>query len=201
MTALLNGDGLDHPDSFVDHLFAWMESKGQSRYDEAVSQCEHALQAAWQARESGACAALVIAALFHDIGHLLVDEHKGQGDFLSQDLCHERVGANWLATLFPAAVSEPVRLHVPAKRWLCAGEAGYVKRLSLASQRSLQIQGGPMSPAEKAAFEKEPHWKEAVQLRLWDDEAKVTGRQVPGFDDYLAPCATLISRMPSRTAL
>ncbi len=138
--------------------------------------------------------AQVIAALFHDIGHLLIDEHSGRGDFLKSDGRHETVGATWLATAFPEAVAAPVRLHVPAKRWLCAHERGYYDKLSQASRHSLSLQGGVMSGDEAAAFEDQPYWREAVALRKWDDGAKVAGRAVPGFDDYRDTLLSLLER-------
>ena len=177
---------------FVDRLLRWCEAVGRSRYDDKVDQAEHALQAAWLARQDDAPQAQVVAALFHDIGHLLIDEHRGRQDFLHHDGHHERVGATWLSTAFPEAVAAPVRLHVRAKRWLCARRPGYWSKLSEASQRSLTLQGGPMTPQEVAAFEDQPYWQEAVSLRLWDDGAKVEGLSVPGFADYRVMVLTLL---------
>ncbi len=169
---------------FVDRLLAWFERAGQNRYDEEVTQSAHALQAAWLATEAMAEPAQVVATLFHDIGHLLIDEHTRRENFQKWDGNHEYVGATWLETLFPPSVSAPVRLHVAAKRWLCARKEGYWEKLSKASRISLALQGGPMTRDEVDAFEDQPYWCEAVALRIWDDEAKVMDRDVPGFDCY-----------------
>ena len=171
-------------DRRVDVLFAYMERRGQSFYDEAVTQLEHALQCADQARLSGADDVRVTGALLHDLGHFLVDEENEKADFLTEDLCHEEVGAAYLEPYFIDAVTEPVGLHVPAKRYICTVERDYYDTLSRASRRSFELQGGFMSDAEKAAFEANPHWESAVQLRKWDDLAKVEGLETPGLESY-----------------
>ena len=168
----------------MDLLFAYMERRGQTFYDEAVTQLEHALQCANQARLSGADAVGVTGALLHDFGHFLVDEENEQADFLTEDLCHEEVGAGYLEPFFIDAVTEPVGLHVPAKRYICTVERDYYDTLSRASRRSFELQGGFMSDAEKAAFEANAHWETAVQLRRWDDLAKVKGLETPGLESY-----------------
>ena len=171
-------------DRKVDVLFAYMERRGRTFYDEAVTQMEHALQCAHQARLAGADDARVTGALLHDLGHFLVDEHNEEVDFLTEDLCHEKVGAEYLEPYFIDAVTEPVGLHVPAKRYICTVERDYYETLSRASKRSFELQGGFMSDAEKAGFEANPHWETAVQLRKWDDLAKVKGRETPGLESY-----------------
>src|SRR5262249_12936895 len=90
----------------------------------------------------------------------------------------------WLERFFGAAVAAPVRLHVAAKRYLCAVDPAYAVALSSASRLSLQLQGGPFGPDEVRRFEQEPHWQAAVALRRWDDAAKVPGRTVPGLEHY-----------------
>src|SRR6516225_6317978 len=116
---------------------------------EPVSQTEHALQTAWAAEQAGAASALIAAALLHDIGHLLHDlpedcAHHGIDD------AHEVRGARWLVQHFGPDVTEPVRLHVPAKRYLCSTDPAYRSQLSEASELSLKLQGGPFTPAEVA---------------------------------------------------
>ena len=111
------------PAEKVDTLFAYMEKRGQSFYDEAVTQREHALQCANQARCAGAGPVQVTAALLHDLGHFLIDERNGEGAFLLQDFLHEKVGGEYLEPFFIAAVTEPVKLHVPAKRYICTTDA------------------------------------------------------------------------------
>jgi gamma-butyrobetaine dioxygenase len=144
-------------------LFAW---KGGEPYGERVTQTAHALQAAALGEAEDAAPALVAAALLHDLGHFLAKPGDG-------DNRHETIGAGLLAKLFGAAVAEPVRLHVAAKRFLCATEPGYVATLSPASVASLAQQGGPFTPDEAAAFARRPHAADAVRLRRWDDLAKV----------------------------
>jgi gamma-butyrobetaine dioxygenase len=123
---------------------------------------EHMLQAGALAEAAGAESPLVAAALLHDIGHLLGEDEDR----------HAEVGANWLRQWFGAAVTEPVRLHVPAKRYLCAADAEYLGLLSAESVRTLSLQGGPMTAAEVAAFEALPFFRDAVAVRRWDDQAK-----------------------------
>lgn len=100
------------------------------------------------------------------------------------DARHEVGGADWLARFFNERVAGPVRLHVAAKRYLCAADPEYLAELSPASQRSLHLQGGPFSPEETRRFESLPHFAAAVALRRWDDAAKVPGLAVPGLEHY-----------------
>ena len=172
------------PDRRVDALFDLMQEHGQSYYDEAVTQLEHALQAAQLARNSQASMEQISAALLHDIGHFLMNEHDDHTDFLSEDWEHEMVGSRQLEPFFGKAITEPIFLHVPAKRYLCTVEPDYFNRLSLASQRSFALQGGLMSEKEIERFENNPFHHTAVLLRRWDDGAKVKGLPVPGLEDY-----------------
>jgi predicted HD phosphohydrolase len=174
----------DNPDGFTTALLHWLETAGATRYDELVTQYQHALQSAALAGERGATPALVVAALLHDAGHLLL---AGRGDCPARDLEHERVGATWLARAFGAAVTEPIRLHVAAKRYLCSCEAAYYDGLSEASKRSFDLQGGAMTTAEIKAFLAHPAAQDAIELRRIDDLAKVPGRNVPGALAYRAP--------------
>ncbi len=168
----------------VDTIFALFARVGGAAYlGEAVSQLEHALQAARRAEAAGANDALVAAALLHDIGHLL----QGLPETIAQqgiDERHEQGGAAWLERHFGPAVTAPVRLHVAAKRYLCAVDPAYRAQLSAASQRSLELQGGPFGADAVRRFEQEPHAQAAVALRRWDDEAKVPGLAVPELEHY-----------------
>jgi gamma-butyrobetaine dioxygenase len=167
---------------------------GEAAYfGEAVSQAAHALQAAHLAEQAGADDALVAAALLHDVGHLL---HGLPEDLAERgiDGRHEQGGADWLARHFGPAVSEPVRLHVAAKRYLCTVEPDYLAGLSPASRRSLELQGGPFDAAGVRSFEAEPYFRDAVRLRRWDDEAKVPGLAVPGLDRYRGRLAAVARR-------
>ncbi|WP_422925179.1 phosphonate degradation HD-domain oxygenase [Singulisphaera sp. PoT] len=160
------------------------ETQGHSAYfGEAVSQTEHALQAADLAEREGASPALIVAALLHDVGHLLGESDIDPADH-GQDGQHEELGVAWLNRSFGPEVTEPIRLHVVAKRYLCRVEPGYFDDLSPASKRSLTLQGGIFSAEEAKAFESNPHFEAAIRLRHWDDEAKVPGLVVPGVEHY-----------------
>lgn len=172
------------PEAIADRLFDWMSEHGRTHYDTSVTQLEHALQTAALALADRAEDAEVVAALLHDVGHFLVGEHVAKEGFLDADLRHEVIGADWLASFFPPSVSEPVRHHVPAKRYLCAVDPEYRAGLSDASARSLEVQGGPMDADERRAFEALAGWETAVTLRCRDDRAKVSGRQVPPLATY-----------------
>jgi phosphonate degradation associated HDIG domain protein len=165
-------------------LFDYMERRGQSFYDESVTQLEHACQCANQARLHDGSTTQVASALLHDLGHFLLDEHNAENDFLEEDQNHEEIGANYLEPFFPEVVTTPIRLHVPAKRYLCTTDASYYDDLSEASKRSFRLQGGVMSDEEQAAFERIPHYQDALQLRRWDDLAKVRGLETPAIDTY-----------------
>lgn len=157
--------------------------KGAMSYGEGVSMNAHGLQAACLAEQEEAGNALIVAALLHDIGHLLHDLPEDVAD-AGMDTEHESIASAWLSQYFPPAVSEPVRLHVAAKRYLCATEPEYLGELSAASIQSLALQGGPMSPAEVAQFAAEPFAEAAVRLRRWDDLAKRTDLATPDFAHY-----------------
>jgi gamma-butyrobetaine dioxygenase len=129
------------------------------------------LQAATLARAESAPDELVAAALLHDIGHFH-GTVTGHDLMKGSDNRHGDSGADWLARWFDAAVCEPVRLHVAAKRYLCAVDPPYLAELSPASVHTLSVQGGPMTAAEVAAFEATPYADDAVQVRRWDDRAK-----------------------------
>lgn len=170
--------------TIVDTLFELFTVSGQSLYfGEAVTETEHALQAAYLAAQAGAAPSLIAAALLHDVGHLL---HGLPQDIAVQGVntLHEEGGADWLARHFGREVVGPVRLHVAAKRYLCAVDPAYLAGLSPASQLSLRLQGGPFNADEVARFEQEPHFAAAVALRRWDDAAKVVGWKVPGLEGY-----------------
>jgi len=170
--------------SIADELIALFAARGSAEYfGEAVSQAEHALQAAHLAERAGAADALVVAALAHDVGHLLCGLAEDAADHGVDDR-HEEAGYRWLLRHFGPAVADPVRLHVAAKRYLCATDPAYRERLSPASQKSLALQGGPLTPAEAATFDREPHGRDALRLRAWDDTAKVPGWTVPGLEHY-----------------
>ena len=143
----------------------------------------HMRQAGALAEATGAEVSLVAAALLHDIGHLRNETDSRHGD----------AGARWLSQWFGEAVTEPVRLHVAAKRYLCATESGYFGRLSDESVRTLALQGGPMTAGQVAAFEARPFARDAVAVRRWDDEAKDPAVIPPEFAHF-EPLLTALAR-------
>ena len=156
-----------------------LKDKGGRAYEgEGVSQLEHALQSAQHAERAGAPAELVCAALLHDIGHLLND--RGETPTLrGVDDRHQYAALPFLRHVFPEAVLEPIRLHVDAKRYLCATRPGYHEQLSEDSKRSLVLQGGIYSAGEAEQFIRQPYAPDAVKVRLWDDAAKLAGAPTP----------------------
>jgi len=168
----------------ADRVFEIFQAHGGDAYfGEPVTQLEHALQAAALAEKDGAPGWLVVAALLHDVGHML----HGMGEHIADsgiDARHEDVGHAWLAQYFGPEITTPVRLHVAAKRYLCATDAEYLKQLSPASVESLALQGGQFNDAEVREFEQGPFAGEAIRLRRWDDLAKVPGLEAPGLEHY-----------------
>ena len=149
---------------------------------EPVTIGTHMRQAGALAEAAGAGPSLVAAALLHDVGHLRREAESRHGEG----------GARWLSRWFGEAVTEPVRLHVAAKRYLCAAEPGYFELLSAESVRTLALQGGPMTPGEQAAFEVLPHARDAVAVRRWDDAAKDPAVTPPAFAHFAPLLAALI---------
>lgn len=170
----------------TEEIQALFAGRGSAAYfGERVSMTEHAQQAAHFAESSAASPALVIAALLHDIGHLVEDVPDDLADWVT-DARHEEVGSLWLRQRFPLEISEPVRLHVPAKRYLCAKDPSYFEALSPASVVTLELQGGPMSASEVAQFENERFFRDAVRLRHWDDLGKQAGLTTHTLADYVS---------------
>ena len=165
-------------------LSDFLREHGSSFYDESVTQLAHALQTAALAEQSGAEDATVVSALLHDIGHLILGEHAGNPDSLNGDRAHEIVGARFLDPFFPSAVTDPIRYHVIAKRYLCTIDASYHNQLSEASRRSLVVQGGTLDPAELGALEGQTYLPAAVDIRRWDDLGKVLGQACPPLESY-----------------
>jgi phosphonate degradation associated HDIG domain protein len=160
---------------------------GQQYGQEAVTQLEHALQCAQLAQDAGETDATVVAGLLHDIGHLICAELGDHADDIqNHDDLHQYVALPFLRGLLPDAVLEPIRLHVDAKRYLCATEPCYFGTLSPASQRSLVLQGGPFEDKEIAAFLDQPFAHEAVRLRRYDDLAKEPGKKTPPLSYFAA---------------
>ncbi len=171
--------------SVLDDIRAAFAKRGGDTYGEGVSQLEHALQCAACAERDGASPALIAATLLHDIGHLLHDLPQDIAD-QGIDTEHESLGSAWLSQHFGPDVTEPVRLHVAAKRYLATVEKGYYELLSAASIQSLKLQGGLMSPDEARKYESERFAADAIKLRRWDDEGKIEGAKTPGLGHFEA---------------
>ena len=168
----------------VSHVMECFRLRGDSEYGkEAVSQIEHALQTAYAAEQMGGSPQFVTACLLHDVGHLLHDLPEDAPDHNIDDE-HEQLGAAWLYEYFLPEVVEPIRLHVAAKRYLCAVDSEYFSRLSPPSVQSLELQGGPMTPAQASHFESHPHFKSAIALRRLDDQAKIPNLPTPPLSHY-----------------
>ncbi|OBJ08458.1 hypothetical protein A5625_14770 [Mycobacterium sp. 1465703.0] len=182
----------------ADNIFALFAERGDSYYDDAVTQTQHAAQCAALAAAENADAAMIIAALLHDIGHLVVDEHNGNRDFLDGDEKHQVVAATVLRRWFPPAITAPIALHVAAKRYLVATDPSYASGLSPASVESLRVQGGPMNRDEIADFRREHYADHACRLRRWDDAAKVADRRVPPLEHYRDALQSLVEFKASR---
>ncbi|MEO0802253.1 MAG: phosphonate degradation HD-domain oxygenase [Cyanobacteria bacterium J06642_2] len=169
----------------TDDIAAIFERKGSDRYGEtAVSQLEHALQCAALAEFVDASPASIAASLLHDVGHLL----HGLGQDAAErgiDDRHEYRALPYLKSQFSPAVTEPIRLHVDAKRYLCAIDENYWSTLSPASKLSLELQGGIFSVEEAREFGDRPYAQDAMQLRIWDDKAKVEGLVTPDLKHFL----------------
>lgn len=168
----------------VETLNQLFRSKGAMQYGEAVTQLQHALQCGFLAQAEGAADALVLAAVLHDVGHML-HRDAAQAVEHGDDDRHEVLGAKWLARWFGPEVTEPIRLHVQAKRFLCARDVHYHDRLSTLSKRTLQLQGGAMTADEVSAFERMPFAMDAVALRRWDDTGKMQDARTPDLSDFM----------------
>ena len=169
----------------IAEIVALIDAHGANQYgSEAVTQRAHALQCAALAEQAGARPAVVAGALLHDLGHL-IDKHAELGRTQPVDRQHELIGAGWVARWFRPEVAEMVRLHVPAKRFLCAAEPGYFATLSPASVRSLALQGGRFTSEEATAFRMRPHAEAAIAVRRWDDLAKLPERATPPLEHFI----------------
>ena len=170
--------------NIVDYLINLLEKKGSNMIygGEKVSQLEHALQCAELAEKNKLPNSTIAAALLHDIGHLLYEDkdpiYKGK------DGHHENLGADYLEKYFGEEVINPIRAHVDSKRYLSAVEDGYYDTLSKASQISLVVQGGSFTKEEAEDFISKPFMKEAVEMRRFDDMAKILNKKTPNLNHF-----------------
>jgi len=168
--------------AFIADIF---ERRGAESYlGEPVTMSQHMLQGAVLAEREGASDELIAAALLHDIGHYTSEFGPYSPDD-TEDNHHDEAGAKVLEHFFPAVITECVRLHVAAKRYLCATDATYYDKLSQASRHTLELQGGPMNAEEVAEFRRNPFYKEAVRVRLWDEGGKDPHMKTPPFRYYV----------------
>ncbi|WP_025130996.1 phosphonate degradation HD-domain oxygenase [Pseudomonas sp. PH1b] len=163
---------MNRPQQVIAEVFGLYERFGDSDYiGEPVSQIEHMSQAAQLAMAEGYDDEVVLAAFFHDIGHICVQDAENMGGY--GVVSHERLGADYLRRAgFSERLARLVEYHVQAKRYLTFKDPGYYQRLSEASRRTLEYQGGVMSAAEAAAFELDPLWAVSLRMRHWDEQAK-----------------------------
>ena len=168
----------------VSYIINLLQTKGADiQYgNEDVTQLEHALQCAELAEQHNLPNPTIAAALMHDIGHLLYEDedpiHKGKDGY------HENLGADYLSKYFHEDVTIPIRAHVDSKRYLSSTEEGYYENLSEASKLSLKVQGGPFTKEEADQFIKKPFMKEAVEMRRFDDMAKVLNKKTPDLNHF-----------------
>jgi len=169
----------------IAEIISVIEKQGAERYgSEKINQLEHALQCAWLAEKESGDPALITAALLHDIGHML--HQLGEDAALrGVDDRHEVIGYKYLRRHFGDDVCLPVKLHVDAKRYLCAVDDDYFGTLSEGSVRSLELQGGTYSEAEAEEFIRQPLARDAVNLRIWDDLAKIPDLETPDVPHFL----------------
>ncbi len=170
----------------LEYIHSLFDEYGADAYfGEEVTIAEHMLQAAHFAKKSGAEETLIVATLLHDVGHL---NNEFGDNYIDQrvDNLHENAGSIMLSSFFSDAITKPIRLHVAAKKYLCATTPAYYENLSDASKRTLKFQGGAMNEAEKREFESNKYSEAAVKLRHWDDAGKVPGLRIAGLEHYHA---------------
>ena len=170
-------------ENLIAYLMKLIEKRGGEAYlGEAITQYEHMVQTAACAEADGAGDEVIVAALLHDIGHFENDLPYRFAEGI--DNRHEEAAATFLSPFYPAAVTEPIRLHVSAKRYLVAVDTEYFDHLSEASVETLRAQGGPMNQAEITEFESNPFYREAVKLRRYDDDGKVARLTINPVEHY-----------------
>lgn len=182
------------PDTIVDFLGGIFDRRGSEEYlGEPVSMGEHMIQGATIAEKNGQSEEIIVAALLHDIGHFTGEF----GTFSmedTEDRFHEEAGAKVLERFFPSVVTDCVRYHVAAKRYLCATKPEYFRRLSEASIHSLNLQGGPMSSQEIDEFEKNPNLEQIIAVRYLDDAGKSPDMEIPDYWHFAPMVQRIVDR-------
>lgn len=182
------------PDNIVAFIGDIFERCGDEEYlGEPVTMAQHMLQGATIAEQNGQDEEIIVGALLHDIGHFTSEF----GTFSmedTEDRFHEEAGAKVLEEFFPSVITDCVRYHVAAKRYLCAAKPEYFNRLSEASIHSLNLQGGPMSAEEVAEFEKNPNLKKIVQVRYLDEAGKRADMETPDFWHFAPMVQRIVDR-------
>jgi len=180
---MINQEALSH-DTIVGFLQELFERRGSEVYlGEPVTMAQHMLQGAHLAEQANEDEVIIVAALLHDIGHFTSEFGTFSMDD-TDDRFHEEAGAAVLGAFFPRLITDCVRYHVAAKRYLCAAEAEYFNQLSDASVHSLNLQGGVMSEDEIRNFEKLPNLASIVKVRKFDDAGKIADMKTKSFADY-----------------
>ncbi len=174
--------------AFIGDIFA--RRGGEEYLGEAVTMAQHMLQGATIAEQNGLPEEIIVGALLHDIGHFTSEFGTYHPDD-TEDRHHEDTGEQVLAPFFPSVITDCVKYHVAAKRYLCATKPEYFSRLSPASVHTLELQGGPMTPDELAEFEQNPNLNEIIQVRYLDEAGKRPDMETPGFEHF----APMVQRM------
>ena len=187
-------------DTVVAFLGDIFDRRGGEEYlGEPVTMAQHMLQGATFAEQQGLGEDIIVAALLHDIGHFTSEFGTYSTDD-THDRHHEEAGAQVLAAFFPTLVTDCVRYHVAAKRYLCATRPSYFDRLSAASVHTLNLQGGPMSADEVAAFETNPNLAEIIQVRYLDEAGKVADMITPDYAHFAPMVQRVVDRHLESTA-
>ncbi len=182
---------IEEAEAITAKIFDLYKKHGSNEYlGEDVSEEEHMIQCAMLAEEAGYPNEVILGALFHDIGHLVgIEENLDQMGQGIGTKSHDVIGAEFIEKLsFPETLSQLVRHHVNAKRYLVKRRADYHDKLSNASKQTLIQQGGPMGEEEACEFEKLKNFKAIIHLREWDDQGKVEGREIEPIEKYFTMC-------------
>ena len=182
------------PENIVSFIGSIFDRRGDEEYlGEPVNMGQHMLQGATIAEQNGQSEEIIVGALLHDIGHFTSEF----GTFTmndTEDRHHEDAGAEVLERFFPGIITDCVRYHVAAKRYLCATRPEYFRRLSEASVHSLNLQGGPMNPEEVAEFEKNPNLEKIIAVRYLDDAGKRPDMETPDYWHFAPMVQRIVNR-------